>query len=52
MFIRLLVDLKYLKLTDEEILALVEKSKGGNLLNNPVDITDDMLLKMYSTLSE
>lgn len=48
----LLVDLKYLQLTDKDILELVEKSKGGNLLNNPVDITDDMLLKMYTTLSK
>lgn len=48
----LLVDLKHLKLEDKDILELVEQSKGGNLLNNPVDINDDMLLEMYTKLSK
>lgn len=48
----LLVDLKHLKLTENDIAELVEKSKGGNLLNNPVDINDDILLEIYTKLSK
>ncbi|MFW2490390.1 iron-containing alcohol dehydrogenase family protein [Clostridium chromiireducens] len=47
--IGLLVDLKHLKLTDNDILELVEKSKNANLMNNPINISDDELLKMYTT---
>ena len=47
--IGLLVDLKHLNLTDNDIFQLVEESKNSNLLNNPVDIGDDDLLKMYTT---
>lgn len=45
----LLVDLKHLELTDKDIFELVEKSKNANLLNNPIYISEDILLKMYTT---
>lgn len=47
--IGLLADLKHLKLTDKDILELVEKSKNANLMNNPIHISEDILLKMYTT---
>lgn len=40
-------DLKDLKLTDEQIDALIQISHHPNLYNNPVEITDDILRDMY-----
>lgn len=40
-------DLKDLKLSKEQVDELVKISRHPNLLNNPVDITDDMLYEMY-----
>lgn len=40
-------DLKDLNLTDSDIDLLVKESRHPNMLNAPVDITDDMLYKMY-----
>ncbi|KMT21814.1 iron-containing alcohol dehydrogenase family protein [Clostridium cylindrosporum] len=47
----LLVDLKHLSLSEEDIEDLVNESKHPNLLNNPVEVTDDVLLKMYRSLT-
>lgn len=41
-------DLKDLSLSDETVADLVRISRHPNLYNNPVDITDDMLLEMYT----
>ena len=40
-------DLKDLKLTDEQIDALIQISHHPNLYNNQVEITDDILRDMY-----
>ncbi len=42
-------DLKDLQLDDDMIGELVRISRHPNLYNNPVDITDEMLLEMYTT---
>lgn len=44
-------DLKDLSLNEEQIEELVQKSKHPNLLNNPVDITEEMLRKMYQQMA-
>lgn len=44
-------DLKDLNLTDEQINELVKISRHPNLYNNPVEITDEMLLEMYTAMS-
>lgn len=40
-------DLRDLKLSDEQIEQLVRISRHPNLYNNPVEITDEILFKMY-----
>lgn len=42
-------DLKDLNLNVEQIADLVRISRHPNLYNNPVDITDEMLLEMYES---
>jgi len=42
-------DLKEFNLTDDHIEELVKLSKHPNLYNNPIEITEDMLYKMYSS---
>lgn len=44
-------DLKDLNLGKEQISELVRISRHPNLYNNPVDITDDMLLEMYQSFA-
>lgn len=44
-------DLKDLSLTEDEIAELVRISRHPNLYNNPVEITDEMLSKMYYQLA-
>ena len=44
-------DLKDLELDDEQIAELVRISRHPNLYNNPVEITDEMLDKMYRYLA-
>ncbi|WRS28187.1 iron-containing alcohol dehydrogenase family protein [Oscillospiraceae bacterium MB08-C2-2] len=41
------IDLKDLNLTDGDIDTLVKESRHPNMLNAPVEITDDMLYTMY-----
>ncbi len=41
-------DLSEFKLTDENINELVKKSHHPNLLNNPVEITDEILYELYN----
>lgn len=43
-------DLKDLKLTEDQITDLVRISHHPNLLNNPVEITDDILNEMYHSM--
>lgn len=43
-------DLKEFKLTDEQLGELVRLSHHPNMLNNPVEITDDILWKMYDSM--
>ena len=43
-------DLKDLHLNEEQIAELVKISRHPNLYNNPVEITDEMLLEMYEKL--
>lgn len=43
-------DLKDLHLDEEQIAELVKISRHPNLYNNPVEITDEMLLEMYEKL--
>lgn len=43
-------DLKDLKLSDKDIDELVMISHHPNLLNNPVEITDDILYDMYNSM--
>ena len=45
-------DLKDLHLEEEQIAELVKISRHPNLYNNPVEITDEMLDKMYSILTK
>ena len=45
-------DLRDLRLTDEQIADLVRISRHPNLYNNPVEITDEMLEKMYRSLAK
>lgn len=44
-------DLKDLKLTKEDKDYLVQNSHHPNLLNNPIEITDDILYDLYSSLT-
>ena len=44
-------DLKDLHLEEEQIAELVKISRHPNLYNNPVEITDEMLDKMYRYLA-
>lgn len=44
-------DLKDLSLNEEQIDQLVQLSKHPNLLNNPVDISDEMLRDMYHQMA-
>ncbi|MBR1392466.1 MAG: iron-containing alcohol dehydrogenase [Ruminococcus sp.] len=41
-----------LALTSEEIDVLVKKSHHPNLANNPIEITDEILYELYTTLSK
>ncbi len=43
-------DLREFNLSDKQIDELVKISRHPNLLNNPVDITDDMLYEMYNSM--
>ena len=45
-------DLHDLNLSDEQIAELVRISRHPNLYNNPVEITDEMLEKIYRTLAK
>lgn len=44
-------DLKDLSLTKEQIDQLVQISHHPNMLNNPVEITDDILYDMYNSMA-
>lgn len=46
----LLCDLKDYHLTDDQVADLVRISRHPNLYNNPVEITDAMLLEMYESM--
>ncbi len=46
----LLTDLKKFDLSDDEVAELVTASHHPNMLNNPVEITDDILRDMYESL--
>lgn len=46
----LLCDLSSFNLTDEQVGALAQASQHPNLANNPVDITPEMLHKLYEAL--
>lgn len=48
--VNLRVDMKDFNLTDEQVKELVSLSHHPNLLNNPVEITDDMLFELYNSL--
>lgn len=48
--LKLRCDLKDLHLTDSQVNELSALSRHPNLLNNPVEITDEMLLQMYQLL--
>ena len=50
--IGLRTDLADLELNEEQIKELVTKSRHSNLLNNPVEVTDEMLYEMYKRLSK
>lgn len=50
--LNLLVNLKHLNLSHEDIIELVEKSKNPNLKNNPINVTDELLINMYEYLSK
>lgn len=43
-------DLKEFNLTDEQVAELVKTSHHPNMLNNPVEITDEILNKMYQSM--
>lgn len=44
-------DLKDFNLNDDNIKELVRKSRHPNINNNPIKISDDMLFKMYKSMS-
>ncbi len=44
------IDLKDFHLTEKDKALLIEKSKHPNLLNNPVEITPEILDEMYSSM--
>ena len=44
------LDLKSFNLTASKLEALIQGSKHPNLLNNPVEITEQMLLDMYASM--
>lgn len=46
----LLTDLKAYALSDAQLAALVQASRHPNLYNNPVNITDEMLDRMYRSM--
>ena len=48
--LKLRTDLKEFNLTDEQVAELVRGSKHPNMLNNPVEITEEMLDKMYQSM--
>ena len=48
--IGIMKDLSQFHLTDEQFEQLVQGSKHPNLLNNPVEISEDMLRDMYTKL--
>lgn len=48
--LKLRTDLKEFNLTDEQVAALVQGSKHPNMLNNPVEITEEMLNEMYQSM--
>ena len=43
-------DLSEFRLTDENIDELVKKSHHPNLLNNPIEVTDEILYELYNKL--
>lgn len=49
--LRLRTDLKDLHLSREEVRQLAADSHHPNLLNNPVQVTDEMLWEMYRSLA-
>ena len=44
------LDLKDFNLTDEQVAELVKTSHHPNMLNNPVEITDEILNEMYQSM--
>mgnify|MGYP000236476274 CR=1 FL=1 len=44
------IDLKDFNLTDEQVAELVKTSHHPNMLNNPVEITDEILNEMYQSM--
>lgn len=48
--IGLRTDLRNIEMDEEMFQTLVQESQHPNLLNNPVDITEDMLVEMYRKL--
>lgn len=46
--LKLRVDMKEFNLTEEQVKELVALSHHPNMLNNPVEITDDMLFDLYN----
>lgn len=48
--LNLRTDLKDFHLTDEQTARLIQESRHPNLLNNPVEITDEMLTEMYQSM--
>jgi alcohol dehydrogenase len=48
--IGLRLDLKDLHLTEAQIQELVKESHHPNLLNNPIFVTDEILINLYKTL--
>ncbi|MBQ1580263.1 MAG: iron-containing alcohol dehydrogenase [Firmicutes bacterium] len=48
--IGIMKDLSQFHLTDEQFEQLVQGSKHPNLLNNPVEISEDMLRDMYTKM--
>jgi alcohol dehydrogenase class IV len=48
--LHLRTDLKEFHLTDEQVSELVQASHHPNMLNNPVEITDEILNDMYQSM--
>ena len=48
--LNLRIDLKEFNLTDSQVEELVKTSHHPNMLNNPVEITDDILKDMYESM--